>query len=283
MPANIRFSPPKDLLAAGEIADIVAGLVECGIDEIRLTGGEPTLRRDFDEIVRGLSELPLEKFGLTTNGYTLESKLPFLLETTCRHLNVSLDSLDPEKYSEITKRDSFEPVLGAILEAADMGFRVKVNTVVFRGVNDGEIMDFVRFSAAHGIEVRFLEYMKIGPSRGQFERYFISKREMTSLIEEHEKLEPIPVPDDSTSVRYRTASGAILGFIASESESFCATCSRLRLTARGRHRTSLMSQDSLDQRGQPRDKYPEILGAVMAMKPYERIESIAQPMHQIGG
>jgi cyclic pyranopterin phosphate synthase len=283
MPANIKFLPPKDLLTPTEIAEIVGGLVDHGIDEIRLTGGEPTLRRDFESIVSGISDLPLKSLGLTSNGYTLTSKLPFLKTTNCRHLNISLDSLDPENYVKITKHDSFEPVLASIREAARMGFKVKVNTVMFRGVNDHELMDFVRFSAEHDVEVRFLEYMKIGPSQGKFTDYFISKREMTDIIEQHDPLELLPSPVDSTSVRYRTASGARVGFIASESESFCSSCSRLRLTAKGVLRSCLMSEDGLNLRGQPRKKYPEILKKVMAMKPYERIESIDQPMHQIGG
>jgi cyclic pyranopterin phosphate synthase len=283
MPENVRFSAAKDLLTAKEISDIVSGLVHHGIDEVRLTGGEPTLRRDFEDIVRGLSDLPLEKLGLTSNGYTLEAKLPFLQTTNCRNLNISLDSLDPEKFFEITKRDSFDSVLSAIQKAAAMGFQVKVNTVLFRGINDDEIMDFVRFSASHQVEVRFLEYMKIGPSQNQFEQYFISKQEITDHIGKHDPLELLSSPVGSTAVRYRTASGARLGFIASESESFCASCSRLRLTAKGKLRSCLMSEDGLDLRHQPVTEYPSILQKVMTMKPFERIESIDEPMHQIGG
>jgi cyclic pyranopterin phosphate synthase len=283
MPENVRFSAAKDLLTAKEISDIVSGLVHHGIDEVRLTGGEPTLRRDFEDIVRGLSDLPLEKLGLTSNGYTLEAKLPFLQTTNCRYLNVSLDSLNPGRFFEITKRDSFDSVLSAIQKAAAMGFQVKVNTVLFRGINDDEIMDFVRFSASHQVEVRFLEYMKIGPSQNQFEQYFISKQEITERIGKHDPLELLSSPVDSTAVRYRTASGARLGFIASESESFCASCSRLRLTAKGKLRSCLMSEDGLDLRHQPVTEYPSILQKVMAMKPFERIESIDEPMHQIGG
>jgi cyclic pyranopterin phosphate synthase len=283
MPENVRFSAAKDLLTAKEISDIVSALVHHGIDEVRLTGGEPTLRRDFEDIVRGLSDLPLEKFGLTSNGYTLEAKLPFLQTTNCRNLNISLDSLNPEKFFEITKRDSFDSVLSAIQKAAAMGFQVKVNTVLFRGINDHEVMDFVRFSASHQVEVRFLEYMKIGPSQNQFEQYFISKQEITDHIGKHDPLELLSSPVDSTAVRYRTASGARLGFIASESESFCASCSRLRLTAKGKLRSCLMSEDGLDLRHQPVTEYPSILQKVMTMKPFERIESIDEPMHQIGG
>jgi cyclic pyranopterin phosphate synthase len=106
---------------------------------------------------------------------------------------------------------------------------------------------------------------------------------MTDIIERHEKLAPVPMPVGSTSACHRTASGAKIGFIASGSESFCSTDSRLRLTAKGKLRSCLMSEDGLDPRGVPCEHYPAILKKVMAMKPYERIESIDQPMHQIGG
>ena len=171
----------------------------------------------------------------------------------------------------------------ALLAAKERGFPVKVNCVLVRGANDDEVEDFLAFSARHGIPVRFLEYMKIGPQRGQHDALFVPAGEVIERLRQRHELVPVDADADATAFSFRTADGAEVGFIASESRPFCATCSRLRLTARGHLRACLMSEDGRDLRGVPREQYADVLADVMAMKPTGRIEEIAQPMHEIGG
>jgi cyclic pyranopterin phosphate synthase len=283
MPEGTRFHPAADLLSPGEIATVSRILNGLGIEEVRVTGGEPTVRPDFDLIMSLLGEIPWTKFGLTSNGLLLKPKLPMLKAVGCRHLNISLDSLDPERFRAITGSSRFEDVRAAILGAREMGFDVKVNAIVFRGLNDAELPAFMRFSAEHGIEVRFLELMKVGPADARHGELFFPADDMLARLRECEDLIPVDVPHDSTAFTYRTASGARLGFIASESKPFCGACSRLRLSATGRLRACLFSEAGLDLRGKDAFDYPEILTRVLKLKPEGRLPRILQPMNQIGG
>ena len=283
MPQNVKFMPSSDLLSSGELVSICAALVELGINEIRVSGGEPTIRKDFNEIIEGLSSLPILKLGVTTNGFFLVEKLDFLQKTRCRHINISLDSLQKERFRAITHTNYFESVYDAIIKAQEMGFHVKVNMVVLRGINDDEIPDFVRFFERYKTEVRFLEYMKIGPSYKSHDRLFVPAKDIITRIEKETKLTPVSVNSDSTSFNFKTQSGGHIGFIASESQSFCRFCSRWRLTATGKLRACLMSEAGVNLRGVPKSQYPELLKSVLEMKPIDRIDHIEQPMYQIGG
>jgi cyclic pyranopterin phosphate synthase len=283
MPRQVKFLPPSRLLKANELIDICSALVDLGIDEIRISGGEPTLRKDLEKIVDGLSRLPLQRLGITSNGQFLEERIAFLSQTKCRNINISLDSLNKEKFLSITKSDTFDAVYRAVLKSKEKGFRVKVNVVVFRGINDNEVFDFIDFSAKHKIEVRFLELMKIGPYYGKHSDLFVPAQEVIERIEEREELIPQSVNCDSTAFNFKTSSGGKIGFIASESQPFCNFCSRLRLSATGALRACLMSDAGISLRGRNKSEYPAILKSVMGMKPVERIEYIRQPMYQIGG
>jgi len=283
MPENAKFMSPSRFLPASDLLKICRNLVHCGIDEIRLTGGEPLLRREFDEIVIGLSKLPLKKLGLTTNGQLLKDKLLFLRNTKCQSLNISLDSLKPERFQKITLNGKLIAVREAIEMAALMGFEVKINMVVFRGINDDELLDFVSLSKCFGVEVRFLEYMNIGNMYSKNRHLFISADEIRERIEKEDTLFPVTAPKDSTSINYRCKSGARVGFIASESKPFCKHCSRLRLTANGNLRACLMSIGCKSLIGEQLSAYPGLLKNIMAMKSFDRLEKIDQPMYQIGG
>ena len=283
MPLGVRFAPSETLLPPDVLVGMVAGLVAEGIGEVRMTGGEPLARREFRAIAEGLAALPLRRLGLTTNGYGLDAHLDFLREVGCTSLNISLDSVRGDTFAAITRTPFFDRVLRSVLRAREMGFAVKVNAVVIRGANDAETEDFVAFSAEHGIPVRFLEYMKIGPERAQHERLFVPAAETMARIAEHHEMTPIASEPDATAFSFRTEHGAEVGFIASESRPFCATCSRLRLSSRGMLRACLMSEEGLSLVGVPRDRYANLLAAVLPMKPTGRIEEIAQPMYEIGG
>lgn len=283
MPEDIKFQKISNLLKHDEIISICSTLVEFGIDEIRLTGGEPLLRPEFEEIVSGISSLNLKKLGLTTNGFKLESKFEFLKTTNCKNINISLDSLNKEKFNQITKTNYFDNVINSILKSKEMGFNTKVNMVISRGVNDNEVFDFIDFSAKYDIEVRFLELMKIGPAYEMNPNLFIPAVEIIKDIKEKYKLTKIKMSNDSTSFNYTTDSGAKIGFIASESQPFCNTCSRLRLSATGKLRACLMSEDGINLKNISKENYSQIIKDVIDMKPINRIDHIEQSMNQIGG
>lgn len=282
MPEGTRFLPPADLLSPVELLAICEALQAMGLEEIRVTGGEPTVRADFDAIMSGLARIPWRKFGLTSNGYLLGPKLEMLRDLGCRHLNISLDSLSEDSFRSITRSSHFQAVKSAILTARDMGFPVKVNTIVFRGINDQELPDFARFAEAEGVEVRFLELMKVGPASQEHVRQFLPAAEMLRALEPF-GLEPVSAEADSTSRLYRTARGGRLGIIASETLPFCGACSRLRLSATGKLRSCLFSDTGVSLKGRDVLDYPEILREVMALKPEGRLPRILQPMNQIGG
>lgn len=283
IPPQAKFMPPDELLSTKELLAICSNLVDLGINEIRISGGEPLLRKDFDDIIEGLSRHSLLRFGMTTNGYFLSDKLESLKKTQCRHINISLDSLNRDTYNKITRTRYFDSVYKAVLKAKAYGFHVKVNVVILKGINEHEVFDFIDFSAREKIEIRFLELMRIGPLYRTHKDLFVPAKEMIERIESREQLYPQSVNCDSTSFNFRTSSGASIGFIASESQSFCDFCSRLRLTSKGKLRACIMSEAGINLRGIPKVKYPGILKSVLGMKPIERIDYTEQPMYQIGG
>jgi len=258
-------------------------MCDAGIEEIRLTGGEPTTRNDLKTIITGLSGLPLRKLGITTNGLLLNSLLPFLSRTACRHINISLDSLNPDCFHSITGSRGLEKVMDAITRAVEMGFHVKINVVLLRGVNDHEVTDYLEFSARHGIEVRFLELMRIGNMYTKFPDLFISAREVIDRISRIQSLFHELKETDSTSFNFRTESGAHIGFIASESQPFCRACTRLRLTTRGTLRACLMDDREIDIRNAAVEDYPDILREALEHKPACGMLRTRQPMCSIGG
>lgn len=284
MPENMKFKPHSELLTPDEIYNICSILNEnFGVDELRLTGGEPTIRPEFEEIVTKLSTLNVKKLGLTTNGFNLDQKINFLKNTNLKHINVSLDSLKKESFNKITKSTYFNKTFNSILKAKELGFNIKVNTVLLRNINDDEVLDFLEFSSKYDIEVRFLELMKIGEAYENNQSLFIPAKELIDKIKETEKLTPVKVSKDSTSFNYITDKKAKIGFIASESMPFCYSCSRIRLSATGKLRACLMSEAGIDLKGKTREEYRDIIYSVIAMKPDSRISHITQKMNQIGG
>ena len=283
MPEDVKFIEDEKLLTREEIFQIASDLNSCGIDEIRLTGGEPTLRRDFVEIVKDLSTLKLKKLALTTNGVYLGQFLNELLNTNLKNINFSLDSLNEENFNRITRSTHFDKVYKTILRAHDMGFNVKINVVVMRGFNDHEINDFIAFSARTGIQVRFLESMKIGVMQDKYDNIFMSADEMLATIDPAVELIPLERPWSSTSFNYQSSSGAKIGFIASESKPFCNECSRLRISATGEFRPCLMSEKGINVRGMNREQLFNTLILKIEEKPMTRVEQTTSSMYQLGG
>jgi cyclic pyranopterin phosphate synthase len=283
MPEDAHFYHQKELLSSKEFIEIVSALQTYGVEEVRVTGGEPTLRHDFIEIMQGLSEIPLKKLSLTTNAFALEKHLVELKKTACTSINISMDSINEEQFFKITKSNSLNKVIRAALVARDLGFKVKVNCVMMKGINDNQFEDFIAFSAKENIEVRFLELMKIGVVNNHYENNFLPAREMMKSMKMDSSWKIQTVDKDSTSFRYHLDNGAQIGFIASESMPFCQNCSRLRLDPKGMLRGCLMREEGYSLRGIAPENYPEILTKVTNSKPMDRIESIDRPMYLMGG
>lgn len=282
MPAKALFTPKSRLLEPGEYRSLCGSLVEAGIEELRLTGGEPTVRPEFTGILECLADLPVRRKGMTTNGHLLGRHLSLLRETGWSQLNISLDSLDAGRFSAITGGGDFRIVMRGIEKASAMGFTVKVNTVVMRGVNDDEMPDFLRWSAGSGVEVRFLEYMRIGPDLARHGMRFLNADAMLEELGRQFHLRPLPAAPDSTALRY-AADGIAFGIIASESKAFCATCSRLRLSATGELRACVMNPGGISIRHAAPAELPGIFARVLDMKPVIHAESNPLPMYALGG
>ncbi|MBI2522328.1 MAG: GTP 3',8-cyclase MoaA [Bdellovibrio sp.] len=283
MPETAAFCNKEDYLSPDEIVGIVGNLVEYGIEEVRLTGGEPTLRHDLACVAEKLGKLPLKKISITTNASRLLQFLPALADGPCRSLNISLDSLEPSNFEKITNHDGLGRVLDAIERARALGFKIKINMVVMKGLNHHEINHFVRFAEREQIEVRFLEVMNIGVVRSHFKQWYYSGRDILRQIESEFTLSSVKVAADSTAQVFSTAKGGRIGLIASESMPFCDSCSRLRLSSKGILRACLMKEDGKNLRGVPSHEYPALLQEIAAMKPLTRIKEIHEPMYQIGG
>ena len=282
MPETATFSKAHDLLSADEISLIVSNLIKLGIEEVRLTGGEPTLRSELVEISERLSEIPLKRLALTTNGFLLKKNLSALRRTNLDSINISLDSLNRQNFLKLAKVDALEVVLDAIDSALDLGFQIKINTVLMKQ-NIFELEDLLAFARSRQIEIRFLELMKIGVAINSFSESFISAGHVIDLLRRKYKMKQVNTESDSTSFKYQLENGTRLGFIASESMPFCGNCSRLRLDSKGALRSCLMQEHKLNLRGVPFEDYAPVIKQVLKWKPNDRIEKIEQPMYQIGG
>lgn len=282
MPAGATFSKVHDLLTPDETGLIVSNLAKLGIEEVRLTGGEPTLRAELVEIIERLSEIPLKSIGITTNGSHLSKFIPDLKKTNLKSVNISLDSLDKKRFTSIARFDGLEAVIKSIDDSIEAGFKVKLNTVLMKQ-NFEELGAFIEFARERKIEIRFLELMKIGVALDMFDDEFIPAGHLIHHMRKQFKMKQVPVPEDSTAFKYQLENGVQVGFIASETVPFCGSCSRLRLDSKGALRSCLMKEDKLNLRGLPFEKYPQIVSLVLKGKPYERVEKVEQPMYQIGG
>lgn len=283
MPENPVFMDESSYLAPDDYQEIISELCSYGLEELRLTGGEPLLRKSLPEILKKLSPLPLKKIGLTTNGIFLDKYLEVLKEHRVHHLNISLDSLNEGNFTRITKGNHLGRILKNIEAAQKMNFLIKINVVAMKGVNDHELFNFVDYARDTGLEVRFLELMRIGSACSSQKNQFISAHELTSRLKGRYLMKPVVKEADSTSFNYLLENGAQIGFIASESQPFCGQCSRWRLSADGIIRACLLKDDGLSIRSmtsfQREATYQQLLG----MKPNLRPLEVQHYMNTIGG
>jgi cyclic pyranopterin phosphate synthase len=253
MPEKVTFLPRAELLTFEEIERFVRIAVTLGIDKVRLTGGEPLVRRDLPRLVERLAAISgLRDVGLTTNGILLAPVAQTLYNAGLRRINVSLDTLDPAKFQELTRRPGLEQVLEGIIAAKQTGFDpVKVNAVAIRGSTENDVVPLGKFAREHGLELRFIEYMPLDAGH-QWERAKVLFA--SDIIEILEKgiglLVPAPNRDPrAPALDYDYADGGgRVGFIASVSRPFCLSCNRIRLTSDGKLRNCLFSLDETDIR-----------------------------------
>jgi len=241
------IAPKSEMLSYEEIEYACDIFVSLGIEKIRLTGGEPMMRRDIETIIRKLSALKprLHDLALTTNGYFLPGRAAELKAAGLDRVTISLDSLKRGVFKEMTGVDVLERVLEGIQAAKHAGLTpIKINAVIVRGHNDEEVADFAAFAREHDLQMRFIEFMPLDSGHEWSREMVVSGREMRQRIEERFPLVPLKVPRGSeTSSRYRFADNARgeIGIIAPVTEPFCGACSRIRLTADGQIRTCLFS------------------------------------------
>lgn len=251
MPAEgIPIRPREEILKIDEILALARIFVVLGVHKIRLTGGEPLVRKGVEELCSQLSAIPgLTTLALSTNGILLEEKAETLHAAGVRHINISLDTLRPERFEHISLRGGFDRVLAGISAASKTGFAsVKINTVVMRDFNDDELPDFISFAVDKSLNVRFIEYMPFLGNRWNEVR-FISYGEMKERISRRHQLIPILREEGvrGTAKEYRVAgTDAVIGFIPTISERFCDSCNRLRLTADGKLRNCLFAREETD-------------------------------------
>jgi cyclic pyranopterin phosphate synthase len=247
----------KEILTFEEITRLASLFIGLGVEKIRLTGGEPLVRQNLDRLVGKLSAIQgLKDLCLTTNGALLGEKIQLLKLAGLRRINVSLDSLDPDKFRQITKRGDLDKVLEGIFAAKSHGLNpIKLNAVIERGVNDEDILPLVEFSRQHGFAMRFIEYMDVGNANNWTSEKLVPKKEMIAKIHSRYPLKEVGrVQGTAPSVDYEFVDGrGDIGVIASVTEPFCSSCTRVRVTADGKIVTCLFSETGHDVKALLRD------------------------------
>ena len=244
--------PAPEILRYEELLKIAAVATRVGIRKIRVTGGEPLVRRGAVEFIGNLHQVPgIEEICLTTNGVRLPELAGDLYATGLRHLNLSLDSLHRDRYRQLTGFDNFLEVLAGIKEAAALGFQpLKINCVVLKGINDDELLDFALLTRDHPFQVRFIEFMPTVDEE-RWRRHFLPMAEVHRRLASLGPLSPLGAPQTAGPARTFRAPGfrGELGFISSMSDHRCATCNRLRLTAAGGLKPCLFAPGEIDIKG----------------------------------
>lgn len=249
MPADgIALSPKASLMTADEIFAIAQTFVKNGVDKIRLTGGEPLLRKDFPEIVSKLSDLEIS-LSLTTNGILIDRHIETLKRFKVRKINLSLDTLVSSKFASITLRNQFEKVIGNLHLLLQNDFQVKVNVVLIKGFNDNEIVDFVKLTRFLPISVRFIEFMPFAGNEWDRSK-MVSQKEILAVAESvfsSEEIQKLEDEKNFTARNYKIKDfQGDFGIISSITNPFCDSCNRIRLTANGKIKNCLFSNSETD-------------------------------------
>jgi cyclic pyranopterin phosphate synthase len=275
MPLDQEFLPKKDILSLEELEQVAAAFIARGVTRIRLTGGEPLVRKGFPDLVRAIGRHigdGLEELTLTTNGSQLATHATALRDAGVRRVNVSLDSLMPGRFAAITRKGRLEPVLEGIAAAKAAGLHIKINMVALKGLNDDEILPMIAWCADHGHDLTFIETMPLGIIEEDRTDRYLPLTEVRRIIETRYTL---LASDKRTGgpARYWTAqeTGQTLGFITPLTHNFCESCNRVRVTATGTLFMCLGQEDRVELRDLLRTGGPAALDAAldraMALKP----------------
>ena len=275
----------SDILSIEEIVEIVKVASKNGIKKIRLTGGEPLVRRGFINLCKEISKIDeIEDIAITTNGVHLKEMADELFENKVRRINFSLDTLVKEKYNDITRRNDFDKTMESLFYAIKKGFKVKINVVLIGGFNDDEIEDFVNLANKYDLEVRFIELMQIGETANWSKDKFISNK---VVLEKVPELEFDGVSGVAKIYKIKGQKGRI-GLISPISCSFCEDCNRIRLTSDGKLKPCLHSSDEINLKGLSGEELEEVFKRGIYEKPEKhhledgKSES-ARDMNKIGG
>jgi len=246
-----RWLPKDDVLSFEEITRIVDAFLKVGVDKVRITGGEPLLRRQLPTLIKALAERPqLRDIALTTNAVLLEDHAQDLKDAGLHRVTVSLDTLNAETFQMLTRRDDIERVHKGLRAAREAGFQnTKIDTVAIRGVNDGEFADLLDYARSIDAELRFIEYMDVGgATRWRMDRVVSRDRILEILSARFGSIRELPRTDAAPADRFELQDGTTFGVISSVTRPFCATCDRARLTADGMWFTCLYAETGTDLR-----------------------------------
>jgi len=248
---QFEFIPHEEILRYEEIVEIIEEAVNLGVSKVRITGGEPLARKGVIDFIKKLREIKkLEDISLTTNGFFLSEYAERLKDAGLNRVNISLDSLQEEKYKKITRGGSLETALKGIDSALKAGLLpIKINTVLIRGINDDEVEDFVRLTLERPLNIRFIELMPSGEKlKDNYNDKFISVLEIKESLAEKYSFRPIAINSGNGPAKYYQIKGGqgTVGFITALSQHFCETCNRIRLTSEGKLRPCLFSNKEVD-------------------------------------
>ncbi|MEM2114918.1 MAG: GTP 3',8-cyclase MoaA [Candidatus Caldarchaeum sp.] len=300
MPLHPAWIPHSEILTYEEMARLVKILASMGVSKVRMSGGEPLMRRDVEKGVRLIKNVPgVESVSMTTNGYFLAEKAEALKQAGLDSVTVSLHSLKPERFEEIVgRREVFSRVMEGLRKAREVGLKpVKINCVITRGCNDDEIHDFVELGRQTGMVIRFIEYMPFDGRHAWSSNRLVSGSEIIAKIEERYRLVKLPREAGSTSVAYRFVDGpGEINVITSMTQPFCGDCDRIRLSADGKIVPCLFSRDEYDVKklvrgGTSDEEIAEFIRSVFRRKfagvetmiKSGRVSPLIRPMHTIGG
>ena len=290
---NFQFMPNEQLLSFEEITRLAAIFASLGVEKIRLSGGEPLLRKDLPRLIRMLNQIDgISDISLTTNGSLLAQKAKELKDAGIKRINVSLDSLDNDIFRQMNGgRCDVKTVLEGIEAAAEVGIKVKVNMVVQKGINDQEILPMARYFRGTGYILRFIEFMDVGNSNGWDLKQVVSKREIVERIHTEMPLESLQSNyfGEVASRYYYRGTNEEIGIISSVTESFCSTCTRSRLSANGQLYTCLFATKGTDLQSllrlefrdeEIRERIQEVWGLRFDRYSDERFSATKIPNHQ---
>lgn len=297
MPEEMVFRPTSELMSRGECLRLVRLFVDLGVDKVRLTGGEPTVHPDLIPIVRGIRDLGVYRISMTTNGLRLAELARPLKEAGLERVNVSVDTLNPEKFRRITRRGRLDEVMAGVVAAEAAGLTpLKINAVVARGYNEDEVAGLAALTLTHHWQVRYIEMMPFGEVAAFAQNSVVSQEEIMQLIEaELGALEPIDGGRLDGEARLYRLRGALapIGFISTVTNPFCAACTRVRLTADGKLRLCLLRDDEGDlltplREGASDDELRTLIRNLIWRKPWghglpDGVIPIGRVMSQIGG